>query len=85
MNTADKSISLLDVALRRRFAFVEFRPDANAFAEVPEWAETVGELKIGELLTCLNKRLRQEGIEIDRTIGHAILAVASDSPNPNCS
>src|SRR2546422_3420159 len=33
MNTADKSVSLLDVALRRRFCFIEFPPDSSARSE----------------------------------------------------
>lgn len=82
MNTADKSVSLLDVALRRRFAFVEFRADPDAFATVKGWRDSVDDIGLGKLLTALNERLLAEGVEIDRAIGQALLAVARDAEDP---
>jgi len=82
MNTADKSISLLDVALRRRFAFIEFRPESGAFASAPDWLEEVGGIPLGAVLDGLNERLRREGIDADRSIGQALLAVQAGSAEP---
>lgn len=82
MNTADKSISLLDVALRRRFAFVEFRPDSGAFSSASEWAEEVGGVPLWAVLDGLNERLRRESIDPDRAIGQALLSVAAGSAKP---
>jgi 5-methylcytosine-specific restriction protein B len=67
MNTADRSIRLLDAALRRRFAFLELAPDA----EVLEGAY-VGKLHLAELLTGLNTRIRAE-LGRERQVGHAFL------------
>lgn len=82
MNTADKSISLLDVALRRRFAFVEFPPDPTIFASASGWLESVGSINLGTLLDGLNTRLKEAGIEVDRAIGHALLYIPSDAADP---
>ena len=81
MNTADKSVSLLDVALRRRFAFVDFSPDPSVFKQ-PEWLEEVEGLSLPNLLSTLNDSLRKHGVESDRSIGHALLLIKSDSPDP---
>lgn len=56
MNTADRSIALLDAAMRRRFAFVELHPDENPTAELlGRWLDASGLDRHAErLLTALN-------------------------------
>jgi hypothetical protein len=52
MNTADRSIALLDTALRRRFGFIELMPDGSVFSDA-----TVKGLYIGQWLDALNQRI----------------------------
>jgi 5-methylcytosine-specific restriction protein B len=82
MNTADKSINLLDVALRRRFAFVSCPPQATILSSSPELQAVVGGVVLADLLDEINRRLQQHDIEVDRQIGHALLAIPVDSPAP---
>lgn len=82
MNTADRSISLLDVALRRRFAFVEYAPDPSVFAKNEKWVHVVDDIDIERLMIGLNSRLSEAGVESDRAIGHALLAVSSSASKP---
>jgi 5-methylcytosine-specific restriction protein B len=67
MNTADRSIRLLDSAMRRRFAFVELMPDA----ELLSGAHVEG-LDLGELLLALNRRIA-EHVGREKQIGHSFL------------
>ena len=70
MNTADRSIALLDAALRRRFAFMELMPDY----EVLESAH-VGGIPLGPWLKSLNARIREHVGRDGRSleVGHAYL------------
>ncbi|WP_080757550.1 McrB family protein [Burkholderia gladioli] len=81
MNTADKSISLIDVALRRRFAFVDFPSDSTVFEHIATWASSVSGISLRAVLEHLNEKLALEGIEADRNVGHALLRVDSTDPS----
>jgi 5-methylcytosine-specific restriction protein B len=71
MNTADRSIALLDIALRRRFEFVEIPPcyDATVFPA------PVAGVDRGKLLERINDRLEYL-LDRDHRIGHAYLMKA---------
>ena len=69
MNTADRSIKLLDAALRRRFAFLECMPDSELLH-----GAAVGDLALDDFLDGLNQRIaRFEGRE--KQVGHSYLLV----------
>ncbi|MBB5880704.1 hypothetical protein GGR74_001852 [Xanthomonas arboricola] len=82
MNTADRSVSLMDVALRRRFAFVEFEPDGEALSLGNGWISEVSGIHLGEVLAALNSRLAAAGVEPDRAVGHALLAISTGADEP---
>ncbi|MFE1438657.1 McrB family protein [Streptomyces sp. NPDC058739] len=66
MNTADRSISHLDAAVRRRFAFLPVGPDPDAVSG------TVGPLDLATFFESLNTRIARH-LDADHQIGHAYL------------
>jgi 5-methylcytosine-specific restriction protein B len=71
MNTADRSIALLDIALRRRFGFVALMPDIELLGTT----SAGGSIPLGQWLGALNDRLRAHLGRNARNlqIGHAYL------------
>ena len=61
MNSADKSISLIDTALRRRFDFVEFVPKLDL----------VKDKTLKKVLENLNKNISKDLHSTDLLIGHS--------------
>lgn len=81
MNTADRSVSLMDIALRRRFAFIGFPSEPAKLNSKSGWVEFVSGVSLPNILKLLNERLEAEGFDPERSIGHALLGVSSKSGN----
>ncbi|EAI1106418.1 McrB family protein [Campylobacter coli] len=64
MNTADRSITSLDTALRRRFEFVEMIPDVSKLSDNCEGVD------LQKLLEAINTRIEYL-LDREKTIGHA--------------
>ncbi|MCS3924436.1 McrB family protein [Methanosalsum natronophilum] len=82
MNTADKSIALIDVALRRRFGFIEMSPDLEKVItnHIDHNSELISEDVIEGLknsitaLEIINNRISSDpSVGRDKQIGHSFL------------
>ena len=72
MNTADRSLALMDTALRRRFAFERVDPDPSLLAE-----REVEGVRLDRLLYTINERI-EALYDKEHAIGHSYLLHAAD-------
>lgn len=65
MNSADRSIAMIDSALRRRFSFVEMQPKAELFMDI-----NIENISIQGMLRTINQRI-EALLDRDHAIGHS--------------
>lgn len=75
MNTADRSIALMDTALRRRFNFEEMMPDPSVIDGIK-----VEALDVAAMLRTINTRIEYL-YDREHTIGHAFFTKLRDNPS----
>ena len=82
MNTADRSIALMDTALRRRFEFVEMMPDSEVLESQGAGTICVDnvELNVAKMLDLINERIEYL-FDREHTIGHAFFRKLEDDPS----
>ena len=79
MNTADRSIALMDTALRRRFKFEEMLPNYDLLKDIFVEDEGV-KVNIGAMLKAINERIEYL-YDREHTIGHAVFLELKENNN----
>lgn len=81
MNTADRSIAIMDTALRRRFQFEEMMPQPQVLREIgaDRISQNGVELDVAKMLEVINKRIEYL-YDREHTIGHAFFTGLKDDP-----
>ena len=74
MNTADRSLAGLDIALRRRFTFIEMPPRPELLDDL-----AVEGINIGQLLRVMNQRITSL-LDREHCLGHAYFMSLLDEP-----
>ena len=82
MNTADRSIALMDTALRRRFEFAEMMPNSEVLDSLGVGTIAAGdeELNVSRMLDVINERIEYL-FDREHTIGHAFFTKLADDPS----
>jgi 5-methylcytosine-specific restriction protein B len=70
MNTADRSLALLDTALRRRFDFIEMMPDYDVFKNETDTNYQIKGINLALMLEAMNDRIEYL-YDREHMLGHA--------------
>lgn len=82
MNTTDRSIALMDIALRRRFAFVELLPKPDLLEKITITDPDHNSVQISKLLEKLNQKIaKYRGNEYQ--LGHSYFLPLADIDDPS--
>ncbi|WP_420359463.1 McrB family protein [Acinetobacter junii] len=68
MNSSDRSLTSVDIALRRRFEFIEMMPEPNVLKDIQ--ITDYKDINVKAILETMNKRI-QVLLDRDHCIGHA--------------
>jgi hypothetical protein len=75
MNTADKSLAQVDIALRRRFEFVEMMPQHGLLSGI-----AIDGIDVAKMLKTINQRIELL-YDREHTIGHSFFFPLKDDPS----
>ena len=76
MNTADRSLAQVDIALRRRFVFEELMPNPSVLSKLP----TIDGIHVDKMLTVMNRRI-EVLYDREHTIGHTFFLSLKGDPS----
>ena len=84
MNTTDRSLAGIDVALRRRFDFEELMPDPEVLRGVVVKDDATGlQVNVDAMLSAMNERI-EALLDREHQLGHAYFMPLRDDPTLEC-